>query len=154
MSRVVLIGCGKEKRACVEDEAQHLYTGPMFLARRAYAMKRALPWWIVSAQYGLIDPERVIRPYDLTVSQLSEVDRAAWALCVVKAVLDELPDDVRLRDVCLELHMGADYAEPLVEVAQAVSLCWDWPVRGLGIGQQRAWYREATRSAALGIGAE
>lgn len=104
---------------------------------------------MVSAQYGLVHPGQVIQPYDLTVSQFCEPDRAAWALGTVMGVLDELEDNTRLREVVLELHMGADYAEPLVAVAQAVGLSWDWPVQALGIGEQRKWYRERTKSEEL-----
>jgi hypothetical protein len=143
VSRIILIGCGQDKRS-QPDEAQHLYTGQMFRARRAYAEATGTDWFVVSAKAGLLHPTQVLAPYDLTMRDLPAIERAAWSLAVIKAVLDEVPDDnVRLGDVVLELHLGADYAEPLIEVAKAIGLSWDWPVEGLGIGQQRKWYREA-----------
>ena len=145
-----LIGCGKKKRA-ERVAARDLYTGPLFRARREYAEATGAPWYVVSAKYGLLSPDQGVGPYDLTIKDLCEPDRAAWALCTIRAVLDDLTDDTHLREVILEVHAGADYAEPLVEVARAAGFSTDWPVQGLGIGEQRAWYVELTRQARLGM---
>ena len=148
MSRIVLIGCGKQKREGVHA-ARDLYTGPLFTDRLAYAEATGLPWWIISAGCGLLDPDQAVPSYDVTIADLPAVDRAAWALTVAKALLDELPDDARLREVVVELHAGADYAELLRDVFIAVGLNVAWPVQGLGIGEQRAFYARETRLAAI-----
>lgn len=139
MSRIILIGCGKTKRAeaCA---ARDLYTGSLFRARRAYAESTGDTWRIVSARYGLVHPDTEVRPYNLTVDELCEPDRAAWALVTVASLLDEMPNETRLGDITLELHAGAAYAEPLIAVARSVGLTASWPVQGMGIGEQLGWY--------------
>jgi hypothetical protein len=150
VSRVVLIGCGKTK-ASAPCAAEDLYTGPLFRARRAYAEAADRPWWIVSAQHGLMSPEQITAPYDTAGSDLCAVDHAAWALTVAHSLLDELEDGTRLRDVVVEIHAGAWYAQPLVDVLRALGIGTHLPVEGLGIGEQLAWYPEATRWVERGM---
>ncbi len=160
---IVLIGCGKAKRR-QGTEAADLYTGALFTDRLAYAEARALEEerWIVSAKHGLVGFEEWVEPYDLTIDDLDPVARAAFYPAVVISLLEALwPDTgdagagtyhgVRIAEVRIELHMGADYAEPLLEVLRAIGFrAVSWPVRGLGIGEQRAWYANALRALALG----
>lgn len=140
MSRILLVGCGKSKRA-ERAAARDLYTGPLFADRRAYAEATGDPWWVLSARHGIVDPDRELRPYDETMEGKPPVDRAAWAVGVVLQLLTELPDDVDLRAVIVEIHAGEAYADQLADVLVAAGLSVDRPVRGLGIGEQRAWYR-------------
>lgn len=146
--RILLIGCGKSK-AAEECAAADLYTGNLFAARRAYAERAGHPWWIVSAGHGLVDPDQLLRPYEARLAGEPEVERAAWALTVAHQLLDEFEDDVRLREVVVELHAGADYAEPLRYVLAAIGVEVVCPVEGLGIGEQLAWYREALAAGPL-----
>lgn len=149
MTRIILVGCGKTKRA-EKSEARDLYTGSLFRARRDYAEASGDTWYVVSARYGLVHPDTDLEPYDVTIGQLCEPERAAWALQTVSRILDDLPDEAKLGAITLELHAGAAYAEPLIAVARAVGLRASRPVRGLGIGEQLGLYaREArTRRAA------
>lgn len=59
----LIVGCGAAKldRAA---PARELYTGSLFRAARAYAERSGLPWRILSAEHGLISPDKVIEPYD------------------------------------------------------------------------------------------
>lgn len=145
MSRFILIGCGKSKKPG-RHAAADLYTGNLFAARRRYAelaeaREDSPPWWIVSAEYGLLSPSTEIAGYDLTIRDLDPLDRAAWGLAVVAGILSELDDGTTPRGVVLELHLGADYVEPIRDVAIAVGLKVDWPVQGMGIGEQLFWYK-------------
>lgn len=145
---IVIIGCGKAKLA-TKAPARDLYTGSLFATRRRYAESRASLWFVVSAKHGLLSPDEVISPYDQVLSDLLEVDRAAWAVGVVGQLLDELDDHVRLRDVAVEIHSGTDYADPLHDVMVAVGMRPVLPLRGLGIGEQLAWYAQAQRYVEL-----
>jgi len=57
----ILLGCVKGK---VEHPAaaKDLYLLPLWPRRRAYAEASALPWMILSAQHGLVDPNTRLRP--------------------------------------------------------------------------------------------
>lgn len=145
----MLIGCGKAKSAA-PCAARDLYTGSLFAKRRAYAEASPHHWWIVSAKLGLVCPDQVVQPYDLTMSGLSPLDRSAWALSVARELLDVTPDGADLRSACVEIHAGADYAENLRDVLRAVGLSVDWPVEGMEIGEQMRWYSEAIKGAPMG----
>jgi hypothetical protein len=136
---LLLVGCGKAK-ADEPTRAADLYTGSLFKSRLAYVQARGGPWWIVSARHGLVSPDQVVFPYDLTLPSLPDLDRAAWALQVVAAALDQVPDGTRIGDVWLELHMGFAYADPLRRVAAAVGANVSCPVQGLRVGEQRQYY--------------
>ena len=36
--------------------------------------------------------------------------------------------------------MGSEYAEPLRSLLPAIGISYDWPVQGMGQGQQMHWY--------------
>ena len=150
-SRLILIGCGKTKaaEACA---AADLYTGSLFRKRRGYAEATGCEWRIVSAARGLLLPGSWVEPYDVTMDELSEVDRAAWGLAVVLALLSEQADDMRPRHLRVEIHAGAPYAELLKDVLHAIGarevLC---PLAGLGIGEQLAWYGQRSRRTAVAL---
>lgn len=149
MSKIVLIGCGKAKLDHAADAAD-IYTGSLFRARAEYAKASGVSWWIVSAKFGLLEPDTWIEPYDLKLADLPPVDQCAWRLQTVSALLDGFPDDCTARQmkaIVVELHMGADYAEGLYDAILAAGMSAGWPVKGLGIGQQLAWYKkQKTRS--------
>jgi hypothetical protein len=76
--KAILIGCVKTK-APEPRPARELYTSPLFLARREYAESTGLPWFIVSARYGLVTPDAIIEPYDATLAGLDRLGRQTWA---------------------------------------------------------------------------
>lgn len=83
--RIALIGCGKLKApsACA---AKDLYTGPLFRTARTYAEKNCDGWLILSAKYGLLEPDRIIEPYELKLTDLRMNARETWrSLAVLTA---------------------------------------------------------------------
>lgn len=143
-NRLLLIGCGKAKQA-EPTAACDLYNGSLFRKRRAYAEATERPWWILSAKYGLVDPNVVLRPYDVALKDLSRVDRAAWAVGVTAQLLDQVTyDDMNLRDIVWEIHAGSDYTELLVDVAQAAGFNAYVPLKGMSQGQLMHWYTQYT----------
>lgn len=72
-----LVSCGKQKRntpCCAKD----MYTGTYFLLSRRYVTTRTLVWGILSAKYGLLNPDDLIAPYDLTLSKVTIGERRCW----------------------------------------------------------------------------
>lgn len=143
---MILIGCGKSKRR-EASTAGELYTGGLFAARREYAERCTEHWYILSAKFGVIHPSVVVSPYDCTIRQKPQIDQVAWCAGVISQICDLLPDNCRPRDCKIEVHAGEDYADPLVTVLCNFGFRAEWPVRGLGIGEQLAWYKsyDATR---------
>src|SRR5687767_6111885 len=76
--RVALVSCVKSKLDRTAP-AKDLYTSPLFRALRNYAERHSDRWYILSAEHGLLDPERVIEPYERTVNSMSMLARQEWA---------------------------------------------------------------------------
>ena len=78
-SEVVLVGCVKGKLEWASRvPAKDLYVSPLWRSRRIYAERSGLPWYILSAKYGLLDPDDRIQWYDLSLGDLPAAQRRAW----------------------------------------------------------------------------
>ena len=66
---LVLVGCVKTKRR-VRSAAKDLYSSPLWRHRRAYAECLGVPWYILSALHGLLDPDRRVDAYELALTDL------------------------------------------------------------------------------------
>jgi uncharacterized protein DUF6884 len=106
---VVLVGCVRSKRPAAAAAAD-LFASPLFAGRRRYATASGLPWYILSAKFGLLAPDDVIGPYDVYLAEQSPGYRKAWGEFVV-AQLEQLQPELRGRTV--EVHAGAAYVDPL-----------------------------------------
>jgi hypothetical protein len=63
--RVGLVGCVK-KTLTHRAPAEDLYVSPLFVGRRRYVEGSCDRWFILSAEHGLVTPERELEPYDET----------------------------------------------------------------------------------------
>jgi hypothetical protein len=93
-------------------------------------------WFILSAKHGLLHPDQVIEPYDLTLKAMSRAEQQGWALRVLVTL-----DHLEIREASFYLHAGVEYRrflEPFLHCAV--------PLRGLGIGEQLGWYRTRLHS--------
>lgn len=81
----MLVGCVKTKHSG-PSAAKDLYKSHLWRCRRAYAESFGCPWYILSAEHGLLDPDQSICPYDLSLNDLRAKDRRFWST----RVLDEL----------------------------------------------------------------
>ena len=143
---VILIGCVRTKRAAA-CAAEGLFASPLFEGRRRYAAGRGVPWYIVSAKFGLLAPGEVIGPYDVYLADQSPAYRAAWGGFVAAQLEQKHPD---LRDWIIEVHAGAAYAGPLRAPLAARGAALRTPLAHLRQGEQLAWYnsrRSADRPA-------
>ncbi|MDS0221038.1 hypothetical protein NDI54_06720 [Haloarcula sp. S1AR25-5A] len=140
MSREIgLVSCVKTKR----DEPvtpKDLYTSPYFEKMRAYAERFHDDWWILSAKYGLLDPDgEAIAPYDETLSGARVVKKREWA----ERVAEEMEQEGLLSgDVTLVFHAGKDYYEELLPLIKSRDVTIEIPTEGLGIGEKQSWYKE------------
>jgi hypothetical protein len=139
----VLLGCVKTKLDH-HAEARDLYRSPLWRARRRYAEASGLPWLILSAKHGLVDPDSVLRPYDLALSDLRASERREWGERVVDSLLERFGD---LEGATFEIHAGAVYRDaveaPLAQRRGRVTV----PLMGLSLGRQLGWYSRRAASA-------
>ena len=133
---------------------RELYTGSMFRAALAYAESAKVPWAVLSAKYGLLLPSRSVAPYE---QKLTRKEGPEWAAGIVRQLddLGLLVAGTGLSAPTWEIHAGALYADPLVELLRGTRTrpahgrrVGGWrspesvrePLRGLQIGQRLAWY--------------
>lgn len=78
MTTIGLVACGKGKTDHPAPAAA-LYNGTHFRKASAYGRDHYDRWAILSAKHGLILPETVIEPYDLSLRHLTAAERRARA---------------------------------------------------------------------------
>ena len=96
-----------------------------------YADGTGQPWFILSAQYGLVHPDELIAPYDLTLNAMPVADRRRWA----SRVLTQLEPHLNgIRSVTF--LAGRRYREFLEPSLRSRGLAVSIPMEGLRIGEQ------------------
>ena len=127
---IALVSCVKTKRSSA-TRAGDLYISPLFRAWREYAIRNADAWYILSAKYGLLHPDQVVEPYELTLKKLRKPERVAWAKCVQAQLSTALPTTA---DVIF--LGGTHYREELVPFLRTHGYTVSIPFEGLRSGRQ------------------
>jgi hypothetical protein len=130
---LVLVSCVKNKLHRPAP-ARDLYTSPLFQKMRALAERANVPWFILSAQHGLVAPNQEIAPYELTLNTMGVEIRREWAARVLNALLPHLQGIDRIVFLA-----GARYREFLEEPLRTKGLSVTIPMEGLSIGRQLSW---------------
>jgi hypothetical protein len=135
MRHVVLIACGKRK-GFGRARARDLYQGDLFRKSMAYA-RSLLPdaIYILSAKHGLLAPDAEIDPYDVTLKAMNKEQRAAWA----SSVLRQLRQVSRPAEDRFTFLAAEAYRNQLLPHLPHHRV----PMRGLGIGRQLRFLKEA-----------
>lgn len=102
---IALVGCGSQKFSSPR-QARRLYTSTYFKKKRRYAELGAEQWYILSAKHGLVGPQEVVSPYDVSIGDLTKAQRDAWA----DSVCEEL---AQVEGEWVVLLAGSMYTEPL-----------------------------------------
>jgi hypothetical protein len=141
----VEVDAGKTKRACFlvscvgkkrssPARARDLYVSDWFGKARSFVERSGQPWFILSAEHGLVHPDSVVEPYEKTLNQMSVSARRAWATLVIGQMKSLLPD-------CEEVVVfaGARYREFLLDYLRKRARV-KIPLEGLRIGEQLSWF--------------
>lgn len=135
--RLILVGCVKTK---VDHPAlaKDLYDSTLWRKRRSYAEATGMPWAILSAEHGMVDPDAWLEPYDRYLGSEPVAYRRKWGARTAEQVLR------RLRDGGLgavEIHAGAAYVNSgLRQQLERAGGEFPWPVEGMPFGAQLTWY--------------
>ena len=140
--RIGLVGCVKEKRS-TPAVAKDLYTSPLFIGRRRAVERSCDQWFVLSALHGLVDPDQLVEPYDVTLNSMGRDARRDWAAGVIQSLGRRLGS---LEGHHFELHAGANYLEfGLMDALLRRGATVSWPTRGLPMGKQLGYYKGASR---------
>lgn len=140
---LILIGCVKKKLA-TPAAAKDLYTSPLFRRGRAYAERSGVPWFILSAEHGLVRPDQEMAPYDLRLSATSKGYRRAWGLAVVSDLETAVGG---LRGKTIEIHAGAAYSDAIRPHLSDGGATVVEPLAGLKLGPRLSWYGTETAAS-------
>ena len=126
MKTIVLLSCAKEK-CDFRTQAHLLYISVLFKKSLAFA-RRMNPSaiYILSAKHGLLELEKKIAPYQLTLNSMSPPEVKNWSKRVL-AQLRSRTDLTKDRFVFLTGKRYSRYLIPQMANAEA-------PLKGLGTG--------------------
>jgi len=133
--KIYLLSCVRKKRP-YPCRAKDLYVSPWFHFARRYAESTGCPWFILSAKYGLLDPDQMIEPYEQTLNKMAIDERRAWA----ERVRDRLREHLgEVRQVAF--LAGTRYREFLTDQLKDRGIQVEIPMEGLSIGRQLHWLK-------------
>jgi hypothetical protein len=132
----ILIGCVAQKQA-LAGLAKDLYVSELFRRRRAYAEATERPWLILSALHGIVDPEVLLEPYEMTLKKLPKGVRETWGHRVVDQLQSRFGP---LSGLTFEIHAGEEYVASIARLLGARGALLVRPLHGLRLGQQLQWY--------------
>lgn len=133
---ILLVTCVKAK-APSPRAAQDLYISPLFVRQRAYAEALGVPWFILSAEHGLVAPEEWCAPYERYLPDTPASYQEAWGRWVVER-LALLTGDLPGRSV--EIHASSDYVRAIQDPLRKRGAVVLEPLKGLRPGERLAWY--------------
>jgi hypothetical protein len=134
-----LISCSKSKGGH-SDVARNMYISPLYRKSVMVAEGWGLSFSILSAKYGLLDPEEIVEPYDLTLKGASKHFKSEWARKVDAQIRNSI--DPKKHLVVLA---GDDYYAPLTEAGADSPLNFYVPMRGLSLGNRLVFLNQCIR---------
>jgi hypothetical protein len=133
---IVLVTCVKSK-GTRPAAAKNLYISALFRKERSYAERAGVPWFILSAEHGLVAPDEWLAPYERYLAATTASYRSAWGGWVA-ARLDILAGP--LGDKVVEIHAGSTYLDAVRPHLERLGARVVDPLHGLSMGQRLAWY--------------
>lgn len=134
---IVFLSCVKTKRE-IPCQAQELYVSDLFRKSLAYAKSlNPSKIYILSAKYGLLELDDVIRPYEQTLVGANQITCKRWAVMVYKQMQAK---GINFQEEAVFL-CGTNYRKYLTTKFPRASA----PLKHLRIGEQLRFYSEKLR---------
>lgn len=131
--RIALISCVSQKREG-KHKARDLYVSDLFKKSFAYTSRNFDRVFILSAKYGLLNPDDLIESYNSTLNRFPEAKKKRWAAWVRSQLQKRInPDDT------IYWFAGNNYRKYLKSMLPNDQ---HEPLKGLAIGKQLAWYKK------------
>lgn len=124
----IIIACGSKKLSH-PAKAKDIYVGSLFRGARRAAEATGLPWFIMSAKYGIIPPDQTIEPYDMTYGKTT--GKKAW----------EISEQIQRLGMSRPIWalVPARYAQVLSAAVGSQEI--RTPLRGLSMGNQTRMFK-------------
>ena len=136
---VFLVSCVSQKLPHAAP-ARFFYCSDWFQKARALMEAGGWRWHILSAEYGLVDPNDQLQPYDRRLHDMGVKERFEWSDWIVNTLhLQYLGED----HVDYAVLAGKVYRKWLVpKLTYLGGATARVPMQGLGIGEQKRWLKE------------
>lgn len=141
MKTLYLVSC-VSKKSCDRSHAKDLYRSEWFKKARKFVERSGAPWYILSAKYGLLDPDELVTPYEQTLNKMPINERKLWAT----GVLDRLLPMLTTQQTVI-VFAGVRYREFLMPSLRRVVGEVRAPMEGMRIGEQLAWLSKHNEQA-------
>lgn len=132
--KIALVSCSKNKKeiTCIAEEMYSEST--LFKKATTYLKTQNYDkWFILSAKYGLLEPDEQIEPYDVTLNNMSSPEIKKWA----ERVNQQLN---QYKIITVDFYAGDRYRKFLIPLLEESGIKCDVPLKGMGIGQQLQYY--------------
>jgi hypothetical protein len=137
MRKIVLISCVSKKLE-KKSKAKELYISPLFKYNLKYAhLLNPDKIFILSAEYGLLDLEQEIEPYEKTLNNMKQEEIKTWA----ERVLNQLKEVSDINNDKFIFLAGEKYRKYIIQNISNYEI----PLKGLGIGRQLKFLKEAVK---------
>ena len=87
-----IIACGKRKRKGAWHQACRMYSSGAFQNGYKWLELHCSRIFIISAKYGLIESEKLIRTYDQSVMDFTPEEKLEWETRVREQVMEKTPE--------------------------------------------------------------
>lgn len=85
VDNIIIIQCSNSKKS-QQTKASELYTSERFNLSKKIAEKYAKTWFILSAKHGLIEPDKLVTPYDRTITDFSVDEKKEFISNVINQI--------------------------------------------------------------------
>lgn len=151
MKTIGFISCTKRKQSYPCKASEMYSASDLFKKAYAYAVENYDFVAILSAKYGLLLPNDKVEPYNLTLNGMSTDEVREWSERTAKQMNNRL----QLRDFSRAFfHAGERYRRYLIPRMEGLGIRCEIPLKGLGIGKQKAWYKERDHAEGLSISSD
>jgi hypothetical protein len=123
---LVLVGCGEAKRKDA-GPAKDIYTGSLYRAHTKFANRYRAPVRILSALHGVLDPAKVIEPYNKVVPKHGP-ERSAWGSMITEQLAEIVEPGSTVVALAGERYLGW--------IGDATGLTVEQPLAGMTTGKR------------------
>ena len=136
-NKIALVSCVSKKLQGIH-KAKDLYISDWFKKARIYVENNNYDkWYILSAQYYLVDPEQELPYYELYLPKQSKEYKKEWGVIVSEQLI--IPNEEKVE---IDIFAGMEYRKYLVPLLETRGFKVNVPLQGLGIGSQLKWFKD------------
>lgn len=132
--KIALVSCTKLKQD-YHCQAQEMYLPSTLFSKAINYIKQQdyNKWFILSAKYGLLNPNDLIEPYDLTLNNMKSEEIKKWSQKVFNQLITYNIHEI-------DFYTGEKYRKYLMPMLEKIDIKCNIPLKGLGIGKQLQFY--------------